>query len=64
MYTDRTDIENSSPTRFVLTGGEMECWLDDTPLKMNRVYRAEIGKVLKFGKSTLGFVLICVLKRI
>ena len=42
------------PTRFVLTGGEMECWLDDTPLKMNRVYRAEIGKVLKIGKSTLG----------
>ena len=32
----------------------MECWLDDTPLKMNRVYRAEIGKVLKLGKSTLG----------
>lgn len=42
------------PTRFVLTGGEMECWLDDIPLKMNRVYRAEIGKVLKLGKSTLG----------
>ena len=41
-------------TRFVLTGGEMECWLDDVPLKMNRVYHVESGNLLKLGKSKAG----------
>lgn len=40
--------------RFVLTGGEMEAWLDDRPIEINRVYLAKSGSQLRLGKSKQG----------
>lgn len=48
--------------RFVLTGGEMEAWLDDRPLETNRVYLAKRGSQLRLGNQSEAFVLMLDLK--
>ena len=40
--------------RFVLTGASIEAWLDNRPLKMNKVYQTTVGSELKLGKVTQG----------
>ncbi|MEL0301733.1 MAG: hypothetical protein VW976_07620, partial [Flavobacteriaceae bacterium] len=40
--------------RFVLTGASIEAWLDNRPLKMNKVYQTPVGSELKLGKVTQG----------
>ncbi len=40
--------------RFVLTGGCIEAWLDDSPLQMNKVYQTFAGSELKLGKLNQG----------